>query len=117
MIPLSVPNFTGNELNYVTEAIKTEWVSTNGKFVDQFENNIARYVGTKYASACQNGTSGLHTALMVCGVNKDQSVIVPTLTFIAAVNPVRYIGAEPIFMDCDHSLCMDPLKQIGRAHV
>lgn len=109
-IPLSVPNLKGNELSYVTNAVKTEWVSTGGPFVNEFENKIANYVGAKGAVSCQNGTSGLHIALLLMGVNREDAVIVPTLTFIAAVNPVRYIGAEPIFMDCDASLCIDPHK-------
>lgn len=110
MIPLSVPNFIGNELKYITEAIETEWVSTAGPYISLFERKVADYVGAKGAVACQNGTAGLHIALLVSGVTKEQEVIVPTLTFIAAVNPVRYIGAEPVFMDCDDSLCMDPKK-------
>ena len=109
-IPLSVPNLKGNELEYVTHAVKTEWVSTGGPYVNEFEEKIARYVKSKGAVSCQNGTSGLHIALEVCGVTKEDEVIVPTLTFIAAVNPVKYIGAEPIFMDCDDSLCMDANK-------
>lgn len=109
-IPLSVPNLKGNELKYVTEAVTTEWVSTAGPYVTEFEKKIAEYVKTKGAVACQNGTAGIHTALMTVGVKANDLVIVPTLTFIAAVNPVRYIGAEPIFMDCDDSLCMDPEK-------
>lgn len=109
-IPLSVPNLKGNELKYVTEAVETEWVSTGGPYVNEFEKKLADYVNVKGAVACQNGTSGIHTALMVAGVKTNDMVIVPTLTFIAAVNPVKYIGAEPIFMDCDDSLCMDPNK-------
>lgn len=109
-IPLSVPNLKGNELKYVTTAVETEWVSTGGPYVNEFEKKIAEYVHTKGAVSCQNGTAGIHTALMVAGITQDDAVIVPTLTFIAAVNPVRYIGAEPIFMDCDDSLCMDPVK-------
>lgn len=109
-IPLSVPNLKGNELKYVTTAVETEWVSTSGPYVNEFEKKIAEYVHAKGAVSCQNGTAGLHTALMVAGVTKDDAVIVPTLTFIAAVNPVKYIGAEPIFMDCDDSLCMDAEK-------
>lgn len=109
-IPLSVPNFKAKELEYVTNAIKTEWVSTGGKYVNDFEKETAKFVKTRGAVACQNGTSGLHVALQVCGVTKDDEVIVPTLTFIAAVNPVKYIGAEPVFMDCDDSLCMDADK-------
>ena len=109
-IPLSVPNLKGNELKYVTTAVETEWVSTGGPYVDDFEKKLAEYVHVKGAVSCQNGTSGLHIALLLSGVTKDDAVIVPTLTFIAAVNPVKYIGAEPIFMDCDDSLCMDPVK-------
>lgn len=109
-IPLSVPNLKGNELKYVTEAIQTEWVSTAGKFVEQFERQIAEYVGVKGAVACQSGTAGLHVALLTLGVTCRDMVLVPALTFIAAVNPVKYIGAEPVFMDCDSSLCIDPDK-------
>lgn len=109
-IPLSVPNLKGKELEYVTHAIETEWVSTAGPYITEFENNVAKYIGLSDAVACQSGTAGLHLALTVCGVTQEDEVIVPTLTFIAAVNPVRYIGAEPIFMDCDDSLTMDADK-------
>lgn len=109
-IPLSVPNLKGKELEYVTHAVETEWVSTGGPYVNDFESMISDYVKAKGAVSCQNGTSGLHIALLTCGVTSKDEVIVPTLTFIAAVNPVKYIGAEPIFMDCDDSLCMDPEK-------
>lgn len=109
-IPLSVPNLKGNELKYVTDAIETEWVSTAGPYVSKFEEQTAEYVKAKGAVSCQNGTSGLHISLMLTGVTREDAVFVPTLTFIAAVNPVKYIGATPIFMDCDDSLCMDPSK-------
>lgn len=109
-IPLSVPNLKGNELRYVSTAVETEWVSTAGRFVAAFEDGIAHYVGVDQAVSCQNGTAGLHTALLVCGVTSSDMVIVPTLSFIATVNPVKYIGAQPVFMDCDDSLCMDPVK-------
>lgn len=109
-IPLSIPNLKGKELEYVTHAVETEWVSTGGPYVNDFEEKTAEYVKSKGAVSCQNGTSGLHIALIVCGVTKEDEVIVPTLTFIAAVNPVKYIGAEPIFMDCDDSLTMDTDK-------
>jgi len=109
-IPLSVPNLKGKELEYVTHAVETEWVSTGGPYVNDFENRVVEYVKAKGAVSCQNGTSGLHIALLVCGVTKEDEVIVPTLTFIAAVNPVKYIGADPVFMDCDDSLTMDADK-------
>nr|WP_309098440.1 LegC family aminotransferase [Fredinandcohnia onubensis] len=111
-IPLSVPNLKGKELEYVTHAVETEWVSTGGPYVNEFEEKTAKYVKANGAVSVQNGTSGLHIALKVCGVTRNDEVIVPTLTFIAAVNPVKYIGAEPIFMDCDDSLCMDADKLI-----
>lgn len=106
-IPLSVPNMKGNELKYVTEAVNTEWVSTAGAFINQFEKKISEYLSVDGAVACQSGTAGLHLALQVCGVGHGDEVLVPTLTFIAAVNPIKYVGAEPIFMDCDDSLTMD----------
>lgn len=109
-IPLSVPNLSGKELEYITHAVETEWVSTGGPYVNEFEEKIAEYVKVKGAVSCQNGTSGLHIALLVCGITIDDEVIVPTLTFIAAVNPVKYVGAEPIFMDCTDSLTMDADK-------
>lgn len=109
-IPLSVPNLKGNEQRYVAEAIEREWVSTAGRYVNEFEEMIAEYVKAAGAVSCQNGTSGIHIALMLAGVEPGDEVIVPTLTFIAAVNPIRYLGASPVFMDCDDSLCMDAGK-------
>lgn len=109
-IPLSVPNLKGRELEYVTHAVETEWVSTGGPYVNEFEEKTAAYVKSKGAVSCQNGTAGLHIALQVCDVMRDDEVIVPTLTFIAAVNPIKYIGAEPVFMDCDDSLTIDADK-------
>ena len=108
-IPLSVPNFQGNEKEYVNEAVVSEWVSTGGSKVGDFENAIAHYVGMPRAVACNSGSSGLHLAAMVAGLGEGDEVLVPTLTFIAAVNPTtRYVGAEPVFIGCDDSLCMDP---------
>jgi len=109
-IPLSVPNLKGRELEYVTHAVETEWVSTGGAYVTEFENKTAEYVKAKGAVSCQNGTAGLHISLILSGVTSEDEVIVPTLTFIAAINPVKYVGAEPIFMDCDDTLTMDPKK-------
>lgn len=110
MIPLSVPNFEGNEKKYVDDAIEKVWVSTGGAYINQLEKHIAEFLNIEQAVAVQSGTAAIHLALMECGVQPGDLVIVPTLTFIAAVNPVRYQFAEPIFMDCDDSLCMDPVK-------
>lgn len=106
-ISLSVPNLEGNELKYITEAVHTEWVSTGGPFIESFEQKISSYLQIDCAVACQSGTVGLHLAMMVSGVTEDNEVIVPTATFIATVNPLSYIGAEPIFMDCDENLLLD----------
>ncbi len=109
-IPLSVPNMGETERRYVYDAVDTGWVSTGGPHVERFEQNIAAYVGAAGAVACQSGTAGLHLALLLAGVTAADVVLVPTLTFIAAVNPVTYVGAAPVFMDCDDSLCLDPVK-------
>lgn len=109
-VPLSVPSFEGNEKKYVDDAIEKEWVSTGGAYINRLEEQLAGYLKVKQIAACQSGTAGIHLALMECGIMPGDMVIVPTLTFIAAVNPVRYQFAEPVFMDCDDSLCMDPVK-------
>ena len=104
-IPLSVPNLKGNELGYISKAVKEEWaIHRRRTGITEFENKIAQYVGAKRAVACQSGTAGIHLALLACGIGKGDEVIVPTLTFVAAVNPVKYVCAEPVFMDCDDSL-------------
>jgi aminotransferase in exopolysaccharide biosynthesis len=100
-IPLSVPSIKGNAWKYVKECLDTEWVSSAGKYVDKFEEDICKFTGAKYAVACVNGTAALHVALRLVEVITGDEVIVPTLTFIAPVNAVKYLEAEPIFMDCD----------------
>jgi aminotransferase in exopolysaccharide biosynthesis len=109
-IPLSVPNLNIEIADHLRQCVETGWVSTGGGFIAAFEEKTAAYVGVPEAVACQSGTAGLHAALRILGVGPGDAVIVPTLTFIAAVNPVRYLGAEPIFMDCDGGLCLDPVK-------
>lgn len=109
-IPLSIPNFEGNEEKYVVQAVKEGWVSTGGAYINELEEKLADFLNVPMTVACQSGTAGIHMALIEAGVKKDDYVIVPTLTFIAAVNPVKYQCAEPIFMDCDESFCMDIQK-------
>lgn len=109
-IPLSIPNFEGNEKKYVNEALDQGWVSTGGAYITKLEKNLAHFLKTNNVAACQSGTSAIHMSLVDCGVLPGDMVIVPTVTFIAAVNPVKYLFAEPVFMDCDESLCMDPVK-------
>lgn len=111
MIPLSEPEISGNEWKYVKDCLDTGWVSSSGEYVNQLEKMTADYVGTKYAVAVVNGTAALHLGLIAAGVQPEDEVIVPALTFIAPVNTVRYCGAEPVFMDCDlETLCMDVQK-------
>ena len=109
-IPLSVPSFRGRERKYVAKAVRDEWVSTGGAFVTQFERNIAQYNNIKHAVACTNGTVALQIALLECRIGHDDEVIVPTVTFIAPINTIRYLGAEPVFMDCDEYLNIDVKK-------
>jgi perosamine synthetase len=101
MIPLSVPSIHGNEWSYVKECIETGWVSSAGRYVDEFERKTSEYTGSRHAIACVNGTSALHISLILAGVRAGDEVIVPTLTFIAPVNVVRYLNADPVFMDSD----------------
>jgi aminotransferase in exopolysaccharide biosynthesis len=107
---LSVPNLNYEIVAHLRDCVETGWISPSGRIIAEFEAAIAEYAGTETAVACQSGTAGLHTALRVLGVGAGDAVIVPTLTFIAAVNPVRYLGAAPIFMDCDANFCMDAKK-------
>ena len=108
-IPLSVPNFGEQEADAARAAVLSGWVSTSGARVAEFEQAIADYVGMPRAVATNAGSSALHIAAMAAGIRPGDEVIVPTLTFIAAVNPLtRYMGAEPIFIGCDDSLCIDP---------
>jgi len=109
-IPLSIPNFEGNEKKYVDEAVEQGWVSTGGAFITRLEEDIARFLHVENVAACQSGTAALHLSLVEAGVKPGDVVLVPPLTFIAAVNPVKYQFATPVFIDCDDSFCMDPIK-------
>ncbi len=112
-IPLCVPEISGNEWSYIKECLDTNWVSSVGPFVDQFEEILARYTGTKFGVAASSGTAALHTALLVAGVQRDDEVLISTLTFIAPANAVRYVGAWPVFVDVepDHWQ-MDPQRVV-----
>ena len=109
-IPLSIPNFEGNEKKYVNDALDQGWVSTGGAYITKLEESIAEFVQTENVAACQSGTSALHLSLVEAGVKAEDIVLVPPLTFIAAVNPVKYQLATPVFIDCDDSFCMDTKK-------
>lgn len=109
-IPLSIPKIGGKDWDYIKDCLDGGWVSSKGKYVNEFEKKIAEYVGVKYTIACVNGTAALHISLILAGVGKDDEVIVPTVTFIAPVNAVRYVGGEPVFMDCDDFYNIDIVK-------
>ena len=109
-IPLSVPNFEGNERKYVDDAIDQGWVSTGGAYITKLERQLAEFLHIENVAACQSGTSALHMSLVEAGVKPGDVVLVPPLTFIAAVNPVKYQFATPVFIDCDDSFCLDPIK-------
>ena len=100
-IPLHEPRFIGNEKKYLNECIDSTFVSSVGKFVDEFEAKIANYTGAKYAVATSNGTSALHIALMLANVESDDEVITQPLTFVATCNAISYCGAKPLFIDVD----------------
>ncbi len=100
-IPLCVPNIGGNATRYVQECLDTGWVSSVGKYVERFEQQMAQQLGTGHAVATVNGTSALHVALLVAGVKPDDEVLVSTLTFIATANAVRYAGAWPVPLDAE----------------
>lgn len=100
-IPLHEPRFVGNEKIYVNECLDSTFVSSVGKFVNQFEEMIIDYTGSKYAVACVNGTSALHISLLLSGVERGDEVITQPLTFIATANAISYTGAKPIFIDVD----------------
>jgi perosamine synthetase len=108
-IPLCVPEIRGNEWKYVRECLDTGWVSSVGRFVERFERAVADAVGARHAVATVNGTAALHVSLMLAGVEPDDEVLVPTLTFIAPVNTIRYVRAWPVFVDAQESdWQMDP---------
>lgn len=100
-IPLCVPNVSGNEWTYIKECLDTGWVSSVGSYVDRFERECAAAAGAKFGVACSTGTAALHVAMLLAGIERDDEVIVPTLTFIASCNAVRYLGAWPVLLDVD----------------
>lgn len=113
-IPLSIPNLGGNEWKYIKECLDTNWVSSVGSYVNKFEEELAAYVGSTHGIATSNGTAALHISLQVAGIQPNDYVIVPNLTFIASANSAVYAGAEPIFIDVERNtwqLDVDLLEQ------
>ena len=100
-IPLHEPKFIGNEKKYLNECIDSTFVSSVGRFVDEFEEKISNYTGVKYAIATSNGTSALHISLLLANVEQNDEVITQPLTFVATCNAISYCGAQPVFIDVD----------------
>jgi perosamine synthetase len=101
MIPLSVPNLAGNEWKYIKDCLDTNWVSSVGSYVTLFEKKVAEFCGVKHGIATSNGTAALHISLLLAGVRRDDLVIVPNITFVAPVNTIKYLGADPVLIDID----------------
>ncbi|MDK2800264.1 MAG: perosamine synthetase [Clostridiales bacterium] len=111
MIPLCIPKMTGNEWKYIKECLDTNWVSSVGKYVDLFEEKFKQYIGVEKAVVTINGTAAIHLALSLLGIGPGDEVIVPSMTFVASVNPILYVGAEPVFVDvCRDTFVMDVTK-------
>lgn len=111
MIPVAQPIIGTKELEYVSDAVKSGWVSSQGKYVQGFEKKFAKYCGVNYGVSTASGTVALHLALASLGVGKGDEVIVPALSFIAVANAVTYTGAKPIFVDSEpYTWCIDPSK-------
>lgn len=108
MLPIASPKFNQAAVNNVVECVETGWVSRKGKFVTQFEETFAKYLGVKYAISTSNGTAALHLALVSLGIGEGDEVLVPTFTYIATANAVVYTGAKPIFCKVNpDTLCID----------
>jgi len=111
MIPVAEPCLGKEELKNVIEAVKSGWISSKGKFIEEFEEKFVRYCGRKYGVATSNGTVALHLALKALGIGKGDEVIVPTLTFVATANAVTYCNAKPVFVDSHPEYwCINPDK-------
>jgi len=110
-IPVSIPDLSGNEERYVADAVKSTWISSTGAYVKRFESEFAVLAGTKYALSVANGTLALHLAMIAMNIGPGDEVIVPSLTYIATANAVKYVGATPVFVDVDPATwCLDPTK-------
>lgn len=108
-LPVSRPSITSKEIEYVTAAIASGWVSSLGEYITAFEERFAEFCGSRFALTCNNGTTALHLALVTLGVQAGDEVIIPDLTFVATANAVRYVNAVPVVVDIDpETLCIDP---------
>jgi len=110
-IPVTAPEIGDEELQNVSAAVRSSWVSSKGPFIEEFEKSFSSYIGAKHGVATSNGTAALHLALAALRIKRGDKVLVPSLTFIAVANAVTYTGAEPVFIDSHPEYwCMDPSK-------
>lgn len=112
--PVYQPDLSGNEKKYVNECLDSTWISSKGKFISEFENKFAEFIGVKYAASVPNGTIALHLALLTLGIGPGDEVIVPTFTYIASVNAVTYCGAKPVFADSEKSFWQIDASDVER---
>lgn len=109
--PVAIPNLSGNEFKYLTDAFLSTWISSSGEYIGRFENNFASYSDCKYGVACSNGTVAIHLALVALGIGTSDEVIVPDLTFAATINTVLHANATPVIVDVEeNSWCIDPTE-------
>jgi perosamine synthetase len=106
---VSFPDLTQHEREYLLAAFDSTWIASTGEFVTRFESDFARFVGTRHAITCVNGTAALHLTMLALGIGEGDEVILPDLTYVATANAVRYLGATPVLADCDqHTWTIDP---------
>ncbi|MFC1631051.1 DegT/DnrJ/EryC1/StrS family aminotransferase, partial [Candidatus Omnitrophota bacterium] len=101
IIPVCEPKLSGNELKYISECVRTNWISSAGNFIKKFEHRFSSSCGAKYAVSCTNGTTALHLALATLGISFGDEVIIPTFTMIATANAITYLGAKPVLVDAE----------------
>jgi perosamine synthetase len=114
-IPVAEPALLGNEARYVADCVESGWVSSIGPYIERFERGFAAFADTSEAVACNSGTSALHLCLLALGVGPGDEVLLPTLTYVATANAVRYCGATPVFVDSDaDTMTIDPSEAEAR---
>ncbi len=110
-VVLAIPDLGGNEEKYVSDAVRSSWISSTGGYVNRFEKEFSEFTGTQHTASVCNGTVALHLALLALDVRPGDEVLVPSLTYIATANAVRYVGAEPVFVDVDpDTWCISPAQ-------
>lgn len=110
-IPVAAPVLAGNEKKYVLDCLDTNWISSRGQYIERFERAFAEFCGVQHALSCTNGTVALHLAMLALDIGPGDEVIIPTLTFVATANAVRYVGATPVFVDCEEQTWnLDPAQ-------